>query len=432
MYLLGGWNPIIPYPTNPSDGSQAFNHDTSARSNEVWSTVNGINWTKEKAFTLVTYPNTTGTWEQRHVFNSYVYNGKMWVIGGDLNQGHYQNDIWNTSDGVNWNYVSNIPSTPANLSTLQDRFNTLNNNFAGKMWVMGGQRMVFGPSLGVNWDGIGNNPSSPNSYNDVYSTTNGFTWTRHSDAPWSPRGLYSGNVVLNGKMWVLGGGLYQAAYYNDVWSTADGNNWVNDVDFAPWFGRHFHNVAVFDNKMWVIGGANPNAIASGLADVSSNLKDVWYSSDGVNWYELPNTPWNHRHAASVEVFNNELYVMAGNNIPLYSSTGGQGPIDVHKLTCGSGSRPLSTNNNGSEASQLVIYPNPSNGSINIDLSQHNGQGNYSVDIYNTIGVKVYSEAIKGNRVATLDNLTLANGIYMLTILDQKDTIIKTEKIVFEK
>jgi hypothetical protein len=45
---------------------------------------------------------------------------------------------------------------------------------------------------------------------------------------------------------------------------------------------------------------------------------------------------------------------------------------------------------------------------------------------------VYSEAIKGNRVATLDNLTLANGIYMLTILDQKGTIIKTEKIVFEK
>ena len=42
--------------------------------------------------------------------------------------------------------------------------------------------------------------------------------------------------------------------------------------------------------------------------------DVWHSADGVNWYELPNTPWKPRHAASIFVYDNALWVTAGNNM----------------------------------------------------------------------------------------------------------------------
>ena len=45
-----------------------------------------------------------------------------------------------------------------------------------------------------------------------------------------------------------------------------------------------------------------------------NRKDVWYSADGVNWYEVPNTPWPPRHAASVFVHENALWMVAGNNM----------------------------------------------------------------------------------------------------------------------
>jgi len=34
----------------------------------------------------------------------------------------------------------------------------------------------------------------------------------------------------------------------------------------------------------------------------------------VNWYELPGTPWNTRHAASVYVHDNALWMVAGNNM----------------------------------------------------------------------------------------------------------------------
>ena len=38
------------------------------------------------------------------------------------------------------------------------------------------------------------------------------------------------------------------------------------------------------------------------------------SGDGVNWYEVPNTPWKPRHAASVFVHDNALWMVAGNNM----------------------------------------------------------------------------------------------------------------------
>ena len=57
--------------------------------------------------------------------------------------------------------------------------------------------------------------------------------------------------------------------------------------------------------MWVLEGWN---------NKGGNRNDVWYSGDGVHWYELPDTPWKPRHAASVFVFDNALWMVAGNNM----------------------------------------------------------------------------------------------------------------------
>jgi len=73
------------------------------------------------------------------------------------------------------------------------------------------------------------------------------------------------------------------------------------VESSPWTPRQYHDVAVFDNRMWVLEGWN-----------EENRNDVWYSSDGVNWQELPDTPWKPRHAASVFVYDDALWMVAGN------------------------------------------------------------------------------------------------------------------------
>jgi len=123
------------------------------------------------------------------------------------------------------------------------------------------------------------------------------------------RGLIGGSVVFKDRIWILGGGTYdtpkfpQRKFYNDVWSTADGLHWKQHVGSAPWEARQFHDVAVFDGKMWVMEGWNQR-----------NRNDVWYSSDGENWHEVPGTPWKPRHAASVFVYDGAMWMVAGNNM----------------------------------------------------------------------------------------------------------------------
>jgi hypothetical protein len=63
----------------------------------------------------------------------------------------------------------------------------------------------------------------------------------------------------------------------------------------------YHNVAVFDDRLWVLAGQTANG----------NCNSVWYSSNGSDWYELPDTPWPRRHAASVFVYQNALWLMCG-------------------------------------------------------------------------------------------------------------------------
>ena len=56
--------------------------------------------------------------------------------------------------------------------------------------------------------------------------------------------------------------------------------------------------------MWVLEGSNKPGVSR---------NDVWYSADGVNWYELPGTPWTPRHAASVFVHDEALWMSGGSD-----------------------------------------------------------------------------------------------------------------------
>ncbi|MCX7824688.1 MAG: hypothetical protein N2689_03930 [Verrucomicrobiae bacterium] len=270
MWLLGGWNPRDKV------------HFPKICNSEVWSSANGLDWRLE---------TPQAPWEGRHTAGYAVHAGKMWIIGGDCNQGHYQNDVWNSEDGVRWTRVcERVPWAPRALHyTLAH---------AGKLWVMGGQTLPqFAPAREV-------------FYNDVWNSADGTHWTRVIErAPWPPRGMIGGSVVFKNRMWILGGGTYDTPktptrkFYNDNWSSADGVQWQRHVESAPWAPRQYHDVAVFDGKMWVLEGCN-----------KANRNDVHYSSDSVMWRELPNTPWAPRHAASVFVHADALWMVAGNNM----------------------------------------------------------------------------------------------------------------------
>ncbi len=281
LWLLGGWNP----------GDKV--HFPRTCNNEVWNSADGTDWTLVKPNTFLDRKfDTTSDWEGRHTAGYAVYKDKMWIVGGDANQGNYQNDVWSSSDGKTWKLVND--DVPWGPRALHYTF-----VFKDKLWVLGGQTMP----------GFAKAPES--FYRDVWNTTDGVTWDKVTpeEPYWVPRGMIGGNVVLHDRIWILGGGTYDTPttkyrnFYNDVWSSADGINWTQHTAAAPWHRRQYHDVAAFDGRMWVLEGY-----------ASANRNDVWYSADGLNWYEVPNTPWKPRHAASVFVHDNALWMVAGNNM----------------------------------------------------------------------------------------------------------------------
>jgi len=285
MWLLGGWNP----------GDKV--HFPRICNNEVWSSADGATWILEKPNTFLDDQfDATADWEGRHTAGYVTYKDKMWIVGGDVNQGHYHDDVWNSADGKTWTHVNQGRKPPWAPRALHYTL-----VFEDKIWVIGGQTMPrFAPSDEI-------------FYRDQWNTTDGIHWERvvPEEPYWSARGMIGGNVVFKDRIWIFGGGTYDTPqtpkreFYNDVWNSPDGVHWERLVENAPWNPRQYHDVAVFDNRMWVL---------EGYYKEGGNRKDVWYSADGVDWRELPDTPWNPRHAASVFVYDDALWMVAGNNM----------------------------------------------------------------------------------------------------------------------
>lgn len=284
MWLLGGWN--------PTDKT----HFPLVCNSEVWSSVDGVHWELE---------NPQAPWEPRHCSGYVVHDDRMWIVGGDSNQGHHQQDVWCSSDGIAWEMVTDrVPWAPrAAHHTVA---------FQGKIWVMGGQTIpkhVHGcPEF---------------FYNDVWNSSDGVHWERVlENAPWTPRGMIGGNVVFGERIWLLGGGTYETPrhperrFFNEVWSSADGIEWKRQEPAAPWAPRQYHEVAVYDGRMWVLEGFFQDTTPgrNGYEPDSGNRNDVWHSADGQTWHELPDTPWAPRHAASVMVYKDALWMITGNNL----------------------------------------------------------------------------------------------------------------------
>jgi hypothetical protein len=285
MWLIGGWNPRDKV------------HFPRICNNEVWNSTDGATWNLAKPNTFLDAKfDATMDWEGRHTAGYVVYKCKMWIVGGDVNQGHYHFDVWNSKDGQKWFYVNKHKPVP--WGPRATHYTVV---FQDKIWVIGGQTM----------------PQSSKSdevfYRDVWNTTDGVNWRKVTpkEPYWPHRGMIGGSAVFKDQIWILGGGTYDTPttpdrkFFNDVWSSADGVTWTQHVASAPWAPRQYHEVAVFDGRMWVMEGYNKT---------SGNRNDVWYSTDGSNWYEVPGTPWKPRHAASVFVYDNALWMVAGNNM----------------------------------------------------------------------------------------------------------------------
>ncbi len=187
-------------------------------------------------------------------------------------------------------------------------------------------------------------------------------------AAWQPRDS-SGELVFQGKLWLLGGWFDSfAAPPRDVWSSADGKEWQLVTSAAPWRYSDLPMTVVFNERMWLMGGwtngrleghvppakfglaamvrngtakrtgpagvrAWPRALSPSRAacgswvalrtnyfgDNQSLKNDVWSSADGVHWQrEVEQAPWSPRAYHQALVHDDRLWVMGGGNyVPEY-------------------------------------------------------------------------------------------------------------------
>jgi hypothetical protein len=286
-------------------------------------------------------------WVPRDSAGELVYKNRIWLFGGYIPQ--TVNDVWSTSDGIEWIRHNDVPSSvgidiPVALN-YKDKiylfdiagilYSTTDGNtwevvsdqtpftgrhhmggavFQGKMWVMGGVK-------------------DKTIYNDVWSSTDGVNWTLElEEAPWCKRQIHHTPLVYDDKMWLFGGGVMGSSYfpfiaYNDVWCTSDGIHWELKTANAPWPARIWGSTVVYKNRMWMIAGYRSEP-------ESRHFGDAWYSVDGANWTEFKQhasdwkkasgtvpvtveTPmWEDRHESSVTVLNDTLYLMGGMIWPL--------------------------------------------------------------------------------------------------------------------
>jgi hypothetical protein len=266
-------------------GNTTLTAGTGHFANDVWSSSDGANWTAA---------TTSAAFAGRQEHSTLVFNNKLWVIGGASASASFLNDVWSSSDGANWTEaVTNAAFAPRGGAACFV--------FNNMMWVgegfytdtSGGSATIYSDlwnsSDGVNWNYVINTypvyygvyasiPLVLNNtvylttgqyYNDnVWSSTNGTSWAV-TTAPFSAREYGAGTVYFN-QLWIAGGATSPATTLADVWSSPDGNTWTQATANAAFGDRVDFTMLTFNSEMWVIAGYAGYFIGP-------YLNDVWHS-----------------------------------------------------------------------------------------------------------------------------------------------------------
>ena len=248
---------------------------------DIWSSGNGSSWTQ-----------ATGGAPFGGRYGSQVlsYNGLLWLIGGNSG-GTLKNDVWNSPDGSNWTQVLPTSAGTATQFTPREDFGAV--VFNNAMWVIGG------------WAG-GNK-------NDVWSSTDGITWTQvlangassptHFAARWG-----MSTLVYNNTLWLISGASGTSvnstptAAYGDAWSSVNGSVWTEVANLNPYELSYYHQVVADGGLMYLTGGF--------IWPAWGAQNSIMTTANGINWSSV-SSPFPQRFYHLSLSYNNQVWVIAG-------------------------------------------------------------------------------------------------------------------------
>ena len=239
---------------------------------DVWSSSDGINWQ------LVT---NNAPWGDRRSMQVVEFNDKMWLMGGWGPEFGYKNDIWSSVDGIKWKLEENSAEWPS-----REGHQLL--VFQNKIWLIGGVRY-----------------DRHKLFSDVWYSDDGVKWVKATDNPgWSPRWDHM-SVVFKNKLWTIGGMNFTDNLLKDIWSSDDGIHWSLVNENPPFESRQGFALLDYKEKLWVISRLN-------VALYKNGPNDVWYSDDGINWQKTEKDPlWTGREDVGVVIFNDKIWILGG-------------------------------------------------------------------------------------------------------------------------
>lgn len=175
-------------------------------------------------------------------------------------------------------------------SAFPGRYSAATVVFKNKLWVIGGS------------------PYSGPQMREIWSSADGKTWEKATDAAAClPRQGHTA-LVFNDKLWVIAGGAPKGSpvFYSrsDVWNSEDGVTWTKVTDSAAFTPRTWHASAVFNGKMWILGGEDTRKL-------SVKLGDAWSSTDGATWTQENARAFAPRSFLKALAFQNKLWVLGG-------------------------------------------------------------------------------------------------------------------------
>jgi len=335
------------------------------------------------------YESSSNSWIQKSSLpvglniygaNTFVINGKAYVVDGQIINGPYNSGLWQYDPVVDsWTAMASFPGTPGYTATsfsigpygfiglgfmpyvnsfycynsLTDSWSQIasypgGGNQGASAFVLNGKAYIGGGGVQVG--------SSFVNYNDYYSydTTSG-QWSPIASFPGTAR-RYGPVFTLNGKGYIIGGaGATSSDIYNDVWEYDPATNTWTQINNFP-------------VSIWAAAYGSTDSVAiAGLGQNASGIISHQLWETNISSYATPPLSQLAPNIPSIWFYNNMVYV----RFPQVLSD--DNSFDLYDL---SGRRVSSTMLQTGESSFDISVEQQSDGAYFYNVNSANGSKNY--------------------------------------------------------
>lgn len=233
-------------------------------------------------------------WQGRWDHASISFDDKIWIFGGfssgEIGRDNYLEDVWSSEDGHNWKMLTD--SAPWG-GRRGHSVVVLKNNGTESVLLIGGFSVdeetgirqynndVWETKDGINWELI-----KPNSKPPTDSDTDWYPRFNHRCEIMSFDGT-DHIILIAGATIKKDSPAYQGMeYLNDLWISSDGTSWkrLNNDDIGI-RSEHASCIDVDNNKLYVQGGTfgKHDPEGSHLDKPVYQWQELWSTADGINW-----------------------------------------------------------------------------------------------------------------------------------------------------